>query len=123
MKETKLEREANWLSVCAKGTRHSVDKLETQLGMLLKQIARDTKKQARDAKVHKWTAGLLGAMWKVLKAMEWTGNNGKCPVCVGWNMSEAGETPGIHTPDCDLHAVLKQARVRKTNAKVRRQAR
>lgn len=123
MKETRLEREANWLSVCVRGTRHSVDKQEMQLALLLKQIAKDKKKQVKDAKVHKATRELLGQMLKVLKAMEWTGHNGKCPVCVGWNMSDAGETPGAHTADCDLHAVLKMAKVRKSNAKVRRQAR
>lgn len=35
-----------------------------------------------------------------LKAVEWRGHQGKCPLCAGWNMSPQGETPGKHTKDC-----------------------
>lgn len=35
-----------------------------------------------------------------LKAVEWRGHQGKCPLCAGWNMSSFGETPGKHTKDC-----------------------
>lgn len=42
---------------------------------------------------------------RVLQAVEFCAR-GKCPVCAGWNCSDAGETDGKHTKDCALNKVL-----------------
>jgi len=39
-------------------------------------------------------------MVEALKAIEFRGHQGKCPLCAGWDMSPSGETPGKHTKDC-----------------------
>lgn len=43
---------------------------------------------------------------EALRAVEWRGHRGKCPLCAGWAMSDAGETPGKHTKDCLIGKTL-----------------
>lgn len=50
-------------------------------------------------------AQTIGDMRTVLQDLEFSAL-GKCPVCAGWNMSRRGETPGKHTKNCKLAAVL-----------------
>lgn len=45
-------------------------------------------------------------MRDALKAVQFRGHQGKCPLCAGWGMSPYGETPGIHTKDCLIAAAL-----------------
>lgn len=40
------------------------------------------------------------ALVEALRAIEWRGHQGKCPLCAGWDMLPNGETPGRHTKDC-----------------------
>lgn len=49
-----------------------------------------------------------------LEAVEFRGQQGKCPLCAGWMMSAYGETPGKHTKDCLIGIALASPQGRET---------
>jgi len=50
-----------------------------------------------------------GLLLTTLKSVQFAGHQGKCPSCVGWNVSERGETPFAHTADCTVAMAIARA--------------
>ena len=47
---------------------------------------------------------------RVIRAVEWRGHNGCCPMCNGWEAEKGrGETPGKHSENCELARLLQPA--------------
>lgn len=73
---------------------------------------RDRVKQVKKARNQnadglEYWRGRAAAAEAALKAVEFRGHQGKCPLCAGWMMSAYGETPGKHTKDCLVGKALK----------------